>query len=208
MDLAKLVSSEVGKALPRWGEVKRRTPQEFFGLKPGDELPPEVAEDVPKDVGTEYTYRLEAGGMRISFLRAFYNSRPLTTQHFLLFYFGEGTANPKGFDNPLSAAEGFEFLRQAKIRFTVARFGGTNEPYAELESQNMDLYRSERGWGERRQFTERGKMFMDALISFKGSMKSWPGMKPDEQELFGWVLDVIDSEYKAGRIEPRSWFYT
>ncbi len=196
----------------QWKETKRHGPIEFFGKKPGDKLDPKYftcdngSPRIPPNIEDAFNYHIETPKFILEFRQNYFNSMPLSIQQFLLFFFGRGT-NPQGsFDNELGFAEGFDYLREGKIKFTFGKTR-TESDYVFLESQNLGLHQNGE-WGRRNTFTENGKKFMDIILLNKGNLLSVPGLKAEDHHLLSTKLDLIESEYKKGKIEPRDYFYT
>lgn len=188
----------------RWEQIGRTCAKEFFGYKPEDNLPEDLFKDrIPADIGDAFSYQFKTPAMVADFSRDFYNTRPLSAEHRLGFYFGQSNKP----EHPLGAVEGFEFLAEAKLVFWSGRFGAPKEEIC-MESQSSEMYQQPEEFGERNTFTDVGRQIMEDLLASVPRILSVQGLRGSEQDSLAFLLRRVEQEYRAGTLEPRSPFYT
>lgn len=212
MDLVSRIETGIRTRL-EWNETFRQGPLDFFGKKPGDYLDPELFVNsngtprIPENIGEAFNYALETLGVIINFGQFYVNTSQLSVNQQLSFHFKKNQKQQSDYDNPLGGIEGFEYLTEGKLKFTVANYDKSEEKYVRMESQNLNIHRHG-GWGERNSFTEVGASFMESLLLHKDNFLKIPGIKIEDHLLFQELFALIESEYKSNKLEPMQWFYT
>jgi len=140
-----------------------------------------------------FLYRLNLPKARVRFSQFLSETRPMYNGWNLFFMFGEW------FD-PDNASAGFcPDYSDVKLNFGTCDY----MEGVDLQCQNIDM--RDTGFGSC--FTKRGMVMLEDFLGCSDNWRKISGMKDDDSEKLGALLERVRTEYEAGTLYPGNWNY-
>lgn len=196
--LEKLATLDAGPLA--WKQLSRQSMAQFFEKASEAAAREHYGDKIPQNgLGDVFRYTLEGTRDEIAviFSQIIRPTSPFTNAQFLTFVFGE-SKNP---DNPIACGDGYEELRDEKIRFIMGRH--SNPEFVELESQNVKL--AARLASGKDQFTQQGREITEGIIARQQKLLEAAGLKPEDKKSLLHLTANIGNQFKINKLHPDNW---